>query len=179
MSNIPFSPGPPSPLRSPTPSPSKLRRSSLDPGSVQKQCVNRNVEWLSSPGAWTFVISLIGLTWLVFCVFMDPGMAWTYTHLTHAAVTYYLLHWNKGSPIEMDQGTYDKLTYWEQLDDGVQYTPNRKFLVVLPFLLFILATHGSDYRRQPLGLNLAALVILIVAKLPQLDQVRFFGINEW
>jgi hypothetical protein len=110
---------------------------------------------------------------------MDPGMAWTYTHLLHAVATYYLLHWNKGSPVEMDQGRYDKLTFWEQLDDGVQYTANRKFLLVVPFLLFILASHGSDFRRQPLGLNFAALLVLVLAKLPLFDQVRFFGINEY
>ena len=29
-------------------------------------------------------------------------------------VTFYIFHWQKGSPIPQDQGKYDKLTYWEQ-----------------------------------------------------------------
>ena len=65
--------------------------------------VNKNVEWLSAPGAWTFILALVLLTWLVLSLVMDTGMAWTWTHLIHGVVTYYLLHWNKGSPVQMDQ----------------------------------------------------------------------------
>ena len=53
-------------------------------------------------------------------------------HLLHGAVTYSLLHWNKGSPVQLDQGRYDGLTFWEQLDDGVQHTATRKFFTALP-----------------------------------------------
>ena len=38
------------------------------------------------------------------------------------------------------------MTFWEQLDDGVQNTNNRKFLTLVPVVLFLLATHGTDYR---------------------------------
>lgn len=106
------------------------------------------------------------------------GFAWTYAHLIHGVVTYYLLHWHKGSPIIADQGKYDKLTFWEQLDDGVQNTNNRKFFTLVPVVLFILATHGSDYRRQPLGLNLAVVLILVIAKFSSMHKVRLFGIGE-
>lgn len=106
------------------------------------------------------------------------GFAWTYVHLIHGVVTYYLLHWHKGSPINMDQGRYDKLTFWEQLDDGVQNTINRKFFTLVPVVLFLLATHGSDYRRQPLGLNLAVVLILVIAKFSSMHKVRLFGIGE-
>jgi hypothetical protein len=60
------------------------------------------------------------------------GLAWTYVHLLHGAVTYPLLHWNKGSPVQLDQGRYDGLTFWEQLDDGVQHTATRKFFTAVP-----------------------------------------------
>lgn len=65
--------------------------------------VNKNVEWLSAPGAWTFILALIVLTWLLLSLVLDPGLAWTWTHLIHGCITYYLLHWNKGSPVQMDQ----------------------------------------------------------------------------
>ncbi len=117
---------------------------------------------------------------LVVCLilFVAAGYAWTYVHLIHGVLTYYLLHWHKGSPIEMDQGKYDKLTFWEQLDDGVQNTTNRKFFTAVPVVLFLLATHGSDYRRQPLGVNLAVVLVLVIAKFSGMHKVRLFGIGE-
>ncbi|BDA45306.1 ORM1-like protein 3 [Coccomyxa sp. Obi] len=145
----------------------------------QPVTTNKNVEWLSAPGAWTFIMALIGLGWLILSLFMDSGLAWTYVHLLHGVITYYLLHWNKGSPVQMDQGKYDNLTFWEQLDDGVQNTNTRKFLTIVPVALFLLATHGTDYRRQPLGLNLIVLLVLVIAKFPAMHKVRIFGINKY
>lgn len=162
-----------------TPPPLKLDRVS---GGVYPRSpnvsVNKNVEWINSRGAWTFYIALILLNWLVLSTVMTPGYAWTYVHLMHGVLTYYLLHWHKGSPIDMDQGKYDKLTFWEQLDDGVQNTTNRKFFTAVPVVLFLLATHGSDYRRQPLGVNLVVVLVLVVAKLSGMHKVRLFGIGE-
>ncbi len=64
---------------------------------------NKNVEWINAPGAWTFITALIILGWLLACLFVDSGLAWTFVHLGHGVITYYLLHWNKGSPVQMDQ----------------------------------------------------------------------------
>lgn len=69
---------------------------------------NRNTEWLNQRAAWAFYVILILVCWLVVASFTDPGMAWTYVHLGHGVITYFLLHWNKGSPIQDDQGIYDK-----------------------------------------------------------------------
>ena len=148
-------------------------------GFLLMQATNKNVSWISSPGAWALYIALIVLNWLFLSLFVESGLAWTYTHLIHGVVSYYLLHWNKGSPIDMDQGKYDFQTFWEQLDDGVQYTPNRKFFTVIPVVLFLLATHGSDFRKQPLGLNMVVLLVLLIAKLPSMHKVRIFGINKY
>ena len=71
----------------------------------QPVTTNKNVEWINAPGAWTFITALISLGWLLACLFVDSGLAWTYVHLGHGVITYYLLHWNKGSPIQMDQVT--------------------------------------------------------------------------
>mgnify|MGYP001811102885 CR=1 FL=1 len=69
---------------------------------------NKNTEWLNQKAAWLAYAILIFLCWLVTASWTDPGMAWTYVHLGHGAITYYLLHWNKGSPIQDDQGIYDR-----------------------------------------------------------------------
>jgi hypothetical protein len=144
---------------------------------MQTAGINKNTSWLSSTGAWAFYAGLIIFGWLVLSLFMDGGFAWTWIHLIHGIVTFYLLHWMKGSPIDADQGKYDKLTFWEQFDDGMQNTATRKFFTVVPIVTFLLATHGSDYRRQPLFLNLVVMVVLVVSKIPALHKVRIFGVN--
>lgn len=50
-------------------------------------------------------------------------------------VTYHFFHWKKGTPFSEDQGIYNRLTWWEQVDNGKQLTRNRKFLTVVPVVL--------------------------------------------
>ncbi|KVI04009.1 ORMDL-like protein [Cynara cardunculus var. scolymus] len=52
-------------------------------------------------------------------------------------VTYHFFHWKKGTPFADDQGIYNRLTWWEQIDSGKQLTCNRKFLTVVPVVLKI------------------------------------------
>ena len=189
--------------------PQRAPTSPRTPRSPTIPRVNRNAEWVSTPGGWAFIASLLLLTWLAASVAVGPGAAWTIVHLAHGGASFYLLHWMKGSPVQADQGKYDGETFWEQvrvwwgrelvwerwgllrrspstpthsrsqLDDGVHHTPTRKFLTVLPALTFAAATHGTDFASQPLGVNLAVLVALMVAKLPSMHRVRVFGINRW
>ncbi len=70
------------------------------------------------------------------------------------------------------------LTFWEQIDDGVQFTATRKFLTVIPVVLFLLALHGSEYQRQPLGINLLVVIIMVIAKTSTMHKVRILGINR-
>lgn len=148
--------------------------------SVSTVNLNRNVNWLSYPGFWAFYIGLIVTSWLLISALVDDsGLAWTYVHLLHGAVTYYFLHWTKGSHVPEDQGKYDLLTFWEQIDNQTYATATRKFLTVVPVVLFIIATHATDFRKQPLGLNVAVVMLLVLAKLPALHKVRIFGINKY
>lgn len=70
-------------------------------------------------------------------------------------------------------------TFWEQIDDGQQFTPARKFLTAVPVVLFLLASNGTDYRRQPLGVNLIVVIVLVIAKLASMHRVRILGINKY
>jgi hypothetical protein len=54
-------------------------------------------------------------------------------------ITYHFFHWKKGTPFADDQGMYNQLTWWEQIDNGKQLTRNRKFLVVVPVVLWVLS----------------------------------------
>ncbi|KAL0907954.1 hypothetical protein M5K25_022413 [Dendrobium thyrsiflorum] len=99
--------------------------------------VNKNTEWFMYPGVWTTYILILFFSWLlVLSVFgCTPGTAWTIVNLVHFAITYQFFHWRKGTPFAEDQGIYNNLTWWEQIDNGKQLTRNRKFLIVVPVVL--------------------------------------------
>lgn len=147
--------------------------------TVSEVNMNRNTNWLSFKGAWAWYFGLILTVWAIASAFVDPGLAWTYTHLIHGCITFYCLHWMKGSPLQEDQGMYDHLTFWEQLDAEQYSTATRKMFAVTPVVLFLLASHSSEYHRQPLALNLMAVAVLLIAKFPQMHTVRILGINKY
>nr|ACN33697.1 unknown [Zea mays] len=93
-------------------------------------------------------------------------------------ITYHFFHWKKGTPFAADdQGIYSRLTWWEQIDNGQQLTRNRKFLTVVPVVLYLIASHLTDYKQPMFFLNTIAVFVLVVAKLPNMHKVRIFGIN--
>ncbi|KAL3499176.1 hypothetical protein ACH5RR_038269 [Cinchona calisaya] len=107
--------------------------------AVPSTDLNRNTEWFTYPGVWTTYILILFFSWLmVLSVFgCSPGLAWSIVHLSHSLITYHFFHWKKGTPFADDQGIYNRLTWWEQIDSGKQLTPNRKFLTVVPIVFFI------------------------------------------
>ena len=54
------------------------------------------------------------------------------------------------------------------MDNETYGIATRKFLTAVPLALFVLATHGTDFRKQPLGLNLLVVLVLVIAKLPKM-----------
>ncbi|TYI69171.1 hypothetical protein E1A91_D08G135600v1 [Gossypium mustelinum] len=141
--------------------------------------LNKNTEWFTYPGVWTAYILIVFFSWLmVLSVFgTSPGIAWTIVHLTHFFVTYHFFHWKKGTPFADDQGIYNGLTWWEQIDNGKQLTPNRKFLTVVPVVLYLIASHTTGYQNSLLFFNTLAVFVLVVAKFPNMHKVCIFGIN--
>jgi hypothetical protein len=59
-------------------------------------------------------------------------------------------------------GTVRLLTHWEQLDHGLQYTPTRKFLTIIPILLFFLASFYTHYQSTHFLLNSISLAFVLV-----------------
>lgn len=84
---------------------SPRKEAGLRPGPV---AMNMNTNWLDNPTAWVYYILLLATSWLLLSGITDPGMAWTYVHILHGLLTYYLFHWTKGSPVSDDQGKYDR-----------------------------------------------------------------------
>jgi len=145
---------------------------------------NKNTSWVDHPAVWVcylaFIIAARGiLVWFP----VTNGIAWTIVHVAHAVLTWFLFHWQKGVPygdvVDKQQGKFDRLTMWEQMDLGVQFTPSRKFFTIVPILLFIITTHYNELQKPlTFWVNFGFFLLLIVSKLPSMHRVRVFGINK-
>ena len=77
-----------------------------------------------------------------------------------------MFHWVRGVPFEFNAGAYDNLNLWEQIDNGDQYTPTKKFLLVTPILVFLLSTHFTHYDLTYFIINFLAVLLVVIPKLP-------------
>ena len=68
---------------------------------------------------------------------VSQELSWTLTNLTYMTSSYLMFHWVKGIPFEFNAGAYDHLNMWEQMDNGDQYTPAKKFLTFVPIVLYV------------------------------------------
>ncbi|CAH8634232.1 unnamed protein product [Schistosoma haematobium] len=102
--------------------------------------LNPTSEYLNSQGTWvTYILVILVVHFILLCVpLFTTAVVWTLTCTFHNVVMYRLLHWEKGSPYEtLDQGESRVLTQWEQFDDGEQFSPTKKFLLVVPIVLSV------------------------------------------
>jgi hypothetical protein len=77
-----------------------------------------------------------------------------------------MFHWVRGVPFEFNAGAYDNLNMWEQIDNGAQYTPAKKFLLSVPIVLFLLSTHYTHYDLTYFTINFLAVLGVVIPKLP-------------
>ena len=77
-----------------------------------------------------------------------------------------MFHWVRGVPFEFNSGAYDNLNMWEQIDNGAQYTPAKKFLLSVPIILFLLSTHYTHYDLTYFTINFLAVLGVVIPKLP-------------
>ena len=115
-----------------------------DSGSSFGAEPNRNTEWVRSPYFFFAYYGLvIASNWVVFLILRPlgkpyPAYSWSVINALHSALSFLMMHWLKGVPFAVhdgaDQGRYDKDTFWEQIDDGRQWTPSKKkFIIVHPY----------------------------------------------
>ncbi|KAG0411940.1 hypothetical protein HPB47_010936 [Ixodes persulcatus] len=144
--------------------------------------VNPNGSWLNSRGIWLgycLGLLLLHLAILGF-PFLTVAWAWTLTNLLHNVAMFFFLHTLKGTPWESaDQGKSRFLTQWEQIDDEMQFTATRKFLTVVPVVLFFLTSFYTKYDSVHFAVNFCSLMFVLIPKLPQFHKVRLFGINKY
>jgi len=107
-----------------------------------------------------------------------PGMtqeaSWTCVNLLYNSLSYFMFHWFTGIPFHsgLHGGAYDELTLWEQIDEGAQYTPAKKWLFCTPIGLFLASTHYTHYNPWLFAVNIAALIFVLIPKLPMAHRQR-------
>lgn len=119
-------------------------------------------------GAWTIHIVLIAALKIFYDII--PGVSqetsWTLTNMTYMFGSYLMFHYVRGVPFEFNSGAFDNLNMWEQIDNGAQYTPTKKFLLSVPIVLFLLSTHYTHYDLAYFIINFLAVLAVVIPKLP-------------
>ncbi|KAI0100146.1 ORMDL family-domain-containing protein [Nemania sp. FL0031] len=151
--------------------------------SDQSALPNLNANWVNAKGAWTIHIVLIIALKILWDVI--PGVSqetsWTLTNISYMFGSYIMFHWVRGVPFDFNSGAYDNLNMWEQIDDGAQYTPAKKFLLSVPIVLFLLSTHYTHYDLAYFTINFLAVLGVVIPKLPFSHRMRvglFSGVPD-
>ncbi|THH05179.1 hypothetical protein EW146_g7313 [Bondarzewia mesenterica] len=150
--------------------------SSIEDMLDQSAYANINAEWVNRKGAWLIHVVLIAAGKVVIDII--PGMtqeiSWTTVNLCYLAFSYLMFHWVTGIPFhnELHGGAYDDLTLWEQIDEGAQNTPSKKWLFSVPVGLFLMSTHYTNYNPWLFAINLSTLILVLIPKLPMAHRQR-------
>ncbi|KAI9805634.1 MAG: hypothetical protein M1833_005126 [Piccolia ochrophora] len=148
---------------------------SIEHISDQSALPNLNADWVNSKGAWTIHIVLILCLKILYDIV--PGVSqetsWTLTNMSYMFGSYLMFHYVRGIPFEFNAGAYDNLNMWEQIDNGDQYTPAKKFLLSVPIVLFLLSTHYTNYDLTYFIINFLAVLSVVIPKLPASHRMRF------
>ncbi|KAL8946663.1 MAG: hypothetical protein Q9222_006973, partial [Ikaeria aurantiellina] len=141
---------------------------SMEHLSDQAAIPNLNANWVNAKGAWVIHIVLILLLKIFFSTIpaISLDTSWTLTNITYMFGSYLMFHWVRGIPFEFNAGAFDNLNMWEQMDNGDQFTPTKKFLLAVPICLFLASTHYTHYDLKYFILNVVALLGVIIPKLP-------------
>lgn len=128
----------------------------------------------ASTGAWTIHIVIIAALKILYDVI--PGSSqessWTLTNMTYMVGSYIMFHYVRGIPFDFNGGAFDNLNMWEQIDNGAQYTPTKKFLLSVPIVLFLISTHYTHYDSTYFVINFLATLAVVIPKLPFVSTVH-------
>lgn len=137
---------------------------------------NLNPEWVNGKGAWVIhpFLVLAGKVMIDSIPGMTQPLSWTICNLSYCMVSYLMFHYVTGTPFGSSDhsGAYDDLTMWEQIDEGAQYTPAKKWLTSMPIGLFLISTHYTQYDPWAFAINVTSLLLVLVPKLPQMHRQR-------
>lgn len=157
-----------------------LRRESITDQNDQVAATNLNADWVHHKGAWLIHIVIIVALLLLYdgMPWVSTELSWTLTNVTYVIGSYIMFHYVTGVPFDFNSGAYDTLTMWEQIDDGDQYTPSKKFLLGVPISLFLVSTHFTHYALSMFLVNLFFCMLAVVPKLPSAHRLRLVVDDE-
>ena len=168
--------------------------------SDQGALPNLNANWVNAKGTYNHIILSYSLShrlttsctgaWaihpvLIIClkVFYDilplvtsQEASWTMTNVTYMFGSYLMFHYVRGVPFDFNAGAYDNLNLWEQIDNGDQYTPSKKFLLSVPVVLFLVSTHYTHYDLGYFTVNILATLSVVIPKLPAVRLAQTFSL---
>ena len=145
---------------------------------------NKNVNWVGPHFFLFYAVMLVVYEFVVRVLLVESHIisqewGWTFVHASHGIINFFVMHYITGTPGELgDQGEYSNLTWWEQLDDGTEWTLARKVLMSLPIILFLVTSHWTNYDLTHLAINATVLAIVVIPKLPQAHRVRIVSVDE-
>ncbi|KAF2812055.1 Orm1 type endoplasmic reticulum protein [Mytilinidion resinicola] len=148
--------------------------------SDQSVLPNLNANWVNAKGAWAIHVVLIIIAKILFDIVpsMSQETSWTLTNISYMFGSYLMFHYVRGVPFDFNAGAYDNLNMWEQMDNGDQYTPAKKFLLSVPILLFLISTHFTHYNLTYFVINFLATVAVVLPKLPAAHRLRMGIFNN-
>ena len=140
----------------------------LEQLSDQKANPNLIANWVNMKGAWAIHVVIILLLKILYDIVpsISQETSWTMVNISYMFGSYLMFHYVRGVPFEFNAGAYDNLNMWEQIDNGDQYTPAKKFLLSVPICLFLVSTHYTHYDLTYFMINFMATVMVVVPKLP-------------
>merc|ERR1719461_371706 len=120
---------------------------------------NPNSFLFATPGfkRYIFFIILVGVA---VGHMLNPAKKFHFVHIANAMISFYLLHWSKGTENPQSDGTYDHNTYWEQIDNGRQWTVSRKFCLIYPIFLCWVACVEGLWEKNIVLLHCTLLFVL-------------------
>lgn len=151
-----------------------LQRESITDQNDQVSGTNLNAEWVNHKGAWIIHIVIIMALFMLYdgLPWVSAELTWTLTNVTYVIGSYIMFHYVTGVPFDFNAGAYDSLTMWEQIDDGDQYTPTKKFLLGVPIGLFLISTHFTHYELSMFLINFFFCMLSVLPKLPSSHRLR-------
>lgn len=141
---------------------------------------NYSVEFSDTNAFWVFyaaviIVSYLLYNYLLIHILFIPAL--TFINFIHALITLYLMHWCCGTYDAFDTSE-GRNTFWELLDPELEFTRSKKLFAAFPIILFLLACYEQEWRKRYYFMNLVALGICLVPKLPIMKNVRLFGFNS-
>lgn len=147
---------------------------------------NKNVNWIGPRFFVFFALVMVVFEFLVrlFLVqtfnLVTQEQGWTLVHVFCGVINFVVMHYISGTPGELqDLGEFATYTWWEQLDDGVQWTLSRKLWMLQEIVFFLVTSYLTEYEPSHLVINMAVLLLVMVPKMPQSHRVRIVSEDEW